>query len=228
MRHVEIDMPHLLVTRKHHDHDLGRLDEVHRLETVQVKGGNAGRRAARMRCKGDLSGEHFRVVLFHSPHDPRFQIWIAEIGDEERGLPAARGRLGVGDAGMGGIIAHWARNAGTWHEFHTECEPSCLARREIGRSRLLLRRGSAGQRHTSEGGPDAAIKQLCARSECGHGSLSSYGVRSEFVLSTSSLAVSSEASIVLRCAWSCSSCSFYAPVIRSSRRKWFAHNVLAE
>src|SRR5205085_2884069 len=77
---------------------------------------------------------------------------------------------------MGGIVAHRARSAGTRHEFHAERKPSRLARREIGRSRRLLRGGPGGQRHTGEAGQDAAAKQSCSRSECAHGSFSSRAV----------------------------------------------------
>src|SRR5438477_13190624 len=109
-----------------------------------MKGRNASRRTARMRCKRDLSGEHFRVVFLHSLHDPGLQVRIAEVSDEECRLLAGRGRLGVADAGMGGIVAHRAWPAGTRYEFHAERKPSRLARREIGGSRLLLRGGPGG------------------------------------------------------------------------------------
>src|SRR5262249_27341030 len=66
-----------------------------------------------MRREGDLSREHLIVVLFHPLLNPGLQIWIAEIGDQERRLLAGAKSVGVAHAGVGGIIAHERRPAGT-------------------------------------------------------------------------------------------------------------------
>jgi hypothetical protein len=49
MRHVEIDVPDLLVVGIYHDDFLRCLHEVKRLEAVKMKPRNAGRHAERMR-----------------------------------------------------------------------------------------------------------------------------------------------------------------------------------
>src|SRR6266850_2350331 len=55
VRHVEIDAPDLLVVRIYHYNFFRGLDEVKRLETVEMKSGNTGRHAERMRRKGVLA-----------------------------------------------------------------------------------------------------------------------------------------------------------------------------
>src|SRR5215813_5617792 len=134
MRHVEIDMSNLLVAREDDHHLLRRLDEIHRLKPVQVKRWNTSRTAARVWCEGDLARQHLVVILLHPLLNPGLQIWIAEVGDQERWLLAGAGSLRVADAGVGGIIADRTGPAGIGSEFNIKREPPGLVRGEIGRS----------------------------------------------------------------------------------------------
>src|SRR5262245_11031752 len=128
MRHIEIDMPNLLVAGEDDHHLLRRLDEIHRLKTIQVKRRDTRRAAARVRREGDLPREHLIVVLLHPLLNPGLQIWIAEVSDEECRLLAGTGSLGVADARVGWIIAHGTGPAGYGSEFDIECEPRGLVR----------------------------------------------------------------------------------------------------
>src|SRR5438874_7717997 len=98
MRHVEIDASDLLVVRIYHYDFLRRLDEVERLEAIQMESGNTGRHAERMRRKGVLSSQNFRIVLLHSLHDPRLQNGGAsEIGNKVGWLLPGSGSLLIAD-----------------------------------------------------------------------------------------------------------------------------------
>src|SRR5262245_1911265 len=107
MRHVEIDAPNLLIVRIYHDDLLGGLDEVERLEAIEMKARNAGRPTGGVRRKRNLSRQYLRVVLLHALHHPGLQNGaVAEIGDEIGGLLAGCGRLLIADAWVGGIAAY--------------------------------------------------------------------------------------------------------------------------
>src|ERR1700687_5168818 len=106
MRHVEIDVPDLLVVRIYHYDLLRRLDEVERLEAVQMKPGNAGRHAERMRRKADLSGQNFSIVLLHAFHDPGLENGGApQIGNKVVWLLAGSPGLLIADPRMGRVVA---------------------------------------------------------------------------------------------------------------------------
>src|SRR6266403_4993264 len=105
MRHVEIDVPDLLVVRIYHYDLLRRLDEVERLEAVQMKPRNAGRHTERMRRKADLSGQNVRIVLLHALHDPGLENGgTAQIGNKVVWLLAGSGSFLIADPRMGGIV----------------------------------------------------------------------------------------------------------------------------
>src|SRR3984893_4170171 len=130
MRYVEIDVPDLLVVRIYHDDLLRRLDEVERLEAVQMKPGNAGRHAERMRRKADLSGQNFRIVLLHALHDPGLQDGgAAKIGNEVVWLLAGSPALLIVDPRMGGVVVQRTRSAGNDGKIHVEGEPADPVRR---------------------------------------------------------------------------------------------------
>src|SRR5262249_30776263 len=113
MRHVEINVPNLLVVRIYHDDFRRRLNEVERLEPIEMKAGNAGVRTAGVRCKSNLSCQHFRIVLLHALYDPRLENWnIAKIGNKIGRLLAGCRGLWIADARMGGITAHRTGPAG--------------------------------------------------------------------------------------------------------------------
>jgi hypothetical protein len=158
MGHVEIDAPHVLIARMDHPHRLRRLDEEDRLEATEVhEGGNAPRHAARTRRIGDLSGQHFLVVLFHPFLHPGLEVWIGEIGDPIGRLPAGV----IGNEGMGRVLLHERRPAGNRYQVAGPDPPS-LVGGKIGHRRVLLRRRPGGQRRADESGQDAAGEKPCS------------------------------------------------------------------
>src|SRR5215471_10802688 len=124
MGYVEIDMPDLLIIRIDHYDFLRRLDEVERLEAVQMKSGNARRHAERMRRKGKFSGQNLRVVLLHALHDPGLEnAGAGEIGNKVVRLLPGSSRLLIADPRMGGIVMEGTRYAGHYGKIYVEREP---------------------------------------------------------------------------------------------------------
>src|SRR5215471_7613261 len=122
-------MPDLLVIRIDHYDFLRRLDEVERLEAVQMKSGNTGRHTERMRRKGEFSSQNLGVVLLHALHDPGLQNGGAgEIGDKVGWLFPSSSSLLIADPRMDGIVVQGTRYAGNDGEIYVEGEPPDTAR----------------------------------------------------------------------------------------------------
>jgi hypothetical protein len=94
-----------------------------------MKRRNAGRRAVRARRKSELSGQHLRIVLRHTFHDPGLENGgIAEIGNIIVGLLARPGAILIADMGMGGIVMQRTRSAWNNGKLCIEVKPSGIVR----------------------------------------------------------------------------------------------------
>src|SRR5690242_1506305 len=97
-----------------------------------MKSGNTGGHAERMRCKGELSSQHLRVVFLHSFHDPGLQNGGAgEVSNKVRWLLPSPDSLLIADPRMGGIIVQGTRCPGNNGKINVEGEPADIAGREI-------------------------------------------------------------------------------------------------
>src|SRR5258705_12839389 len=130
----QVDATHLLLAGQDHDHDLRRLNEIHRLgQGSEQESGNPNRPATCVRERSGLAGKDKLVALAQDLPRPGLQDWSAEIGELLRRLPSGHPEFVIGTVWMRGVLLHGTGTARRWDELAVICVPSdaCIGR-EIG------------------------------------------------------------------------------------------------
>jgi hypothetical protein len=135
MRHVQVDMAHLMIHLPDHGDLFGRLQKERRLRRIQEISRNAGRPAARLARIHRLAAEYFVIRFLQFVLCKLRQVGIVEIRHPEGRLLAGI----VGHVGMRGIVSDRSRAAGHGVPIGADRDPTGIVRREIGRARVRFR-----------------------------------------------------------------------------------------
>jgi hypothetical protein len=152
MRHIQVDMAHLMIQLPDHRDLLRRLEPVCGPARIQEIGRNAGRPAARLAGIHRLAAENLVIRFLQRVFRELGQIGIVEVRNPEGRLLAGV----VGHIGMRGIAGDQRRAARQGDPVGTDGDPAGIARGEVGRTRAFLRRDlRQGRRERGAGAEQA-------------------------------------------------------------------------